>query len=95
MTDLEICEAITRLEEVWRAETSLRFFNSCRIGVNKLSNYLEHVILTDSKEEKNIADVQRLIDKCLKTIKDFRSMEKIVEEEVLKTRGNKEIAYDL
>ena len=95
ITDLEMCEAINRLEEVWRSETSLRFFYSCRIGVNKLSNYLENVILTDDKENKNIADVQKLIDKCLKTIKDFRNMEKIVEEEVLKTRGNKEIAYDL
>lgn len=94
-TDLEMCVAMERLEEVWRKEPTLHFFHACRTAIRKMANYMENVQITDDKENKNVGDVQKTLDKCLTTIRNFRNTEKLIEEEVLKTRGNKEISYDL
>lgn len=95
ITDIEITEAIEKLQLRWKNETTLRHFNSVRRLVNKFSDYADSVILDDGKETNNITSAKSIVKDCLKTIKDFRNMEKIVQEEILKTRGNKEVAYDL
>ena len=93
--DLVIIEAIDKLQERWKYETTLRHFSSVRRLVNKFSDYADSVILDDGKDTNNIASAQRIVKDCLKTVKDFRSIEKVVQEDILKTRGNKEVAYDL
>lgn len=90
-TDPEIAEAITQLQDYWKNRVVLRHFNSVRVLVNKLSDYAESVILSDD----NITSTQRLVKDCVKTIKDFQSAEQAIEEELLKSRGSKKIAYDI
>lgn len=91
--DIEITEALSWLEEHYLTPTR-RFYLSNKVAIEKLGQYLEAVILDDSKETGNISHVLRMVEKCGKVIEEFKKLEKQHDEE-MKKRTNTRIAYDL
>lgn len=92
--DKEITEALSWLEEHYTSPTR-RFYLSNKTAIEKLGQYLDGVILDDSKETGNITHVLRMVEKCGKVIEEFKKLEKQHDEEMRKTRTNTKIAYDL
>lgn len=92
--DKEITEALSWLEEKYLTPTR-RFYLSNKAALEKLGQYLDSVILDDSKETGNIGHVLRMVEKCGKVMEEFKKLEKQNDEEARKTRTKTKIAYDL
>lgn len=92
LTDIEICQAIDKLELLYPS-TTINYFKSTQILVNKLALYSRTVTIDDSKETGNIQHVLKIVEKCGNTINQFRQLEKAKDDE-LKTVGNHDLAYD-
>ena len=92
VTDIEICQAIDKLEDLYPSTTT-NYFKSTKILVDKLGVYSRTVIIDDSRETGNIQHVLKIVEKCGKTISEFRILEAAKNEE-LKTRGNHQLGYD-
>lgn len=91
-TDKEICDAIIKLELLYPS-TTVNYFKSTQILVNKLALYSRTVIIDDSRETGNIQHVLKIVEKCGNTIEQFRKLEKAKDEE-LRARGDRDIGYD-
>lgn len=94
ITDKEICDAINNLHDIRvKYNTVIRYWDSCKILLEKLSDYNQTVILDDGKEG-NMTHVQRNMDKLGQNIKSYTSATKIMEEEQSKARGQTKRGYD-
>lgn len=93
-TDLEISIAKDKLNKLY-LDTTEKYFKSVKGAVEKLANYLDEVIISDSKDFGNIAHVQKAIDNAGKTIESFKKLEAKRNEDKKKARGNKYQSWDL
>lgn len=93
-TDLEVSLAKEKLKKLY-IDTTEKYFRSVKGAVEKLANYLDEVIISDSKDFGNIAHVQKAIDNAGKTIESFKKLEAKRDEDKKKARGNKFQSWDL
>jgi hypothetical protein len=94
-TDLMISEAFNKMQMFVEAETTERYFRSTKRAVEKLSNYLDTVIISDSKEFGNIQHVMKSIENAGKVIESFKKLENARNESMKKQRGNKLTTWDI
>lgn len=92
-TDLEIANAINKLTEMYKT-TVVNYYLSIKKLVDKLATYASTVLVDDSKETGNIQHVLKMVKECGAVITQFKKLEKEKDEELLKTRGNRKLAYD-
>lgn len=96
---LEDPEMITAIE--WfesRITPTYRYYLDCKILMEKLGKYGRNAVV-DSSRDGNLAALQRQMGGVGKTIREFRELEKVVEQELeemkkSKNRGSVESSYE-
>lgn len=92
-TDKVIVEAIRKCKFLYKSTTE-NFWEACKKGVEKLTVYMNGVIINDSKEDGNIQHVRGILKECGKTIKEFEVLEKARQDKVNRLRGSNKLGYD-
>lgn len=92
--DQLVAEARLKLEKLFMTPTE-KYFRSLKHGLEKLGNYVDTVIISDSKEFGNIQYVQKALNEAGKTIESFKKLEKQRDDERKKGRGNKQESWDI
>jgi len=90
--DLVIISAKEKLEEMWLSPT-MRYFKQVKKALEKLGFYLENTEITEGRDG-NLAQYRQAIKDAGSTIQQFKQLEKAVEEENLRYKGNAKAAYD-
>ena len=71
--------------------TTKRYYESLKISIDKLSDYLRDQPITEGKDG-NLTEIIRIHKEGANTIRNFKDIEKQVDEELrVKTRGNVEV----
>lgn len=91
-TDDTIANAILKLESF--KPTAVRYYESIKSLVERLSTWANTVVIDDTKEG-NMNYILKMIEKVGTVADNFQKAEKAVLESEQKTRGNQKIAYDL
>lgn len=92
--DYHVANAKAKLKKL-TANTVEKYFVSMKHGMEKMSHYMEQVIISDDRVLGNITYVQKALDNAGKTIESFKKLEKEREEVLNKSRGKKLEAWDL
>ena len=90
--DKEMIDARSKLEELWFSPT-IRYFKKVKKGLEKLGDYLENTEITEGRDG-NLAQFRQAIKDAGSLIHQFKQLEKAVEEETLRMKGNAKRAYD-
>jgi len=92
-TDEIIIKALDKCDMLYE-KAIIKYYESIKGLIYKLQKYNDTVIIDDSKETGNIQHVLKMVEKCGQVIIQFKKAEKERDQELLKTRGNHELAYD-
>jgi ABC-type Fe3+-hydroxamate transport system substrate-binding protein len=91
-TDDLIANAVLKLDSF--KPTVVRYYESVKSLVERLSTWANTVVIDDTKEG-NMNYILKMIEKVGTVADNFQRAEKAVIETEQKTRGNQKIAYDL
>lgn len=90
--DTEMIQAREKLELLWLSPT-IRYFKQVKKALEKLGSYLENTEISEGRDG-NLAQFRQAIKDAGQLIQQFKQLEKAVEEEILKMKGNAKRAYD-
>lgn len=90
--DPEMVLAREKLETLWTSPT-MRYFKQVKKALEKLGNYLENTEISEGRDG-NLAQYRQAIKDAGATIQQFKQLEKAVEEETSRSKGNVKRAYD-
>lgn len=91
--DLEVVLAMEKLEELYSTPVK-RFYKAQRAMMDKIAVYLENVQIDDDPRQGNTASVARFVEKADKILQNYLKSQQAREEELVKSIGNRKIAYD-
>ena len=89
-TDDTLEEAVKKLESLYTS-TVKRYHDSLKISIDKMSTYLRTKEITEGRDG-NLAEIIRIQKEGLATIRNFKDIEKMVDEEMtFKMKGKDEM----
>jgi hypothetical protein len=85
--------AISRLKEIFTTRTA-RYYESIGMSIDKMCEFLDNVEIEQGKEG-NLSEVHRIQKEAGTTIKSYKELEKVRENEIKESmRGSGEMGYE-
>ncbi len=86
-------EAVERLKEIFTTRTA-RYYESIGRSIDNMCNFLDNTEIAQGKEG-NLAEIHRIQKEAGNTIKSYKELEKVRENEIKESmRGSGELGYE-